>query len=205
MKLTSETKFFLGTIAVTIVLIIAALWMFSRPTKPLPRETLAPERISMRGPKDAKHYLVEYSDFQCPACRVFSIEVEKIAQTYKDNLLIVYRHYPLPQHENARPAAFVAQAAGNQGKFWEMGALLFENQEVLSEEKYASFAAQLGLDIAQFTFDRTDKSVMDVITEDQAYGDAIGLRATPTFFFDGIKLELAAPDDLRKQVEEKMK
>jgi protein-disulfide isomerase len=199
MKLTSETKFFIGVIGVTILIIIGAMFFLSQPVKPLPREALAPKHVSMRGPSDAKHYLVEFSDFQCPACHAFSAEVDILAKTYP-NLLVLYRHYPLPQHANAQSAARVGEAAGNQGKFWEMAALLFDHQEELTEQNFASFAAQLNLNMAEFTKDRYSTATADIINTDISYGDSIGINATPTFYFDGIKMELMNPQDLNNQV-----
>lgn len=205
MKLTSETKFFLGIVGVTILVIVGAVFLFSKPPVALSRDVLAPERVSMRGPKDAKHYLVEFSDFQCPACSIFSKELELIAKENADKLLIVYRHFPLSQHENAQSAARVAEAAGAQGKFWEMGALLFDNQESLSEEKYASFAASLGLDMKKFTDVRNSKETTDIINTDSSYGDAIGVDATPTFYLDGVKMEITDLNSFRSQIESALK
>jgi protein-disulfide isomerase len=200
MKPTSETKFFIGIVAVTILLIVGAMLLLSKPVKPLSRDVLAPTRLSMRGPKDAPHYLVEFSDFQCPACHAFSTEVETLAKANPEKLLVVYRHFPLSQHPNAQSAARVAEAAGAQGKFWEMGALLFDNQEALTEANYASFAATLGLDMTKFTESRNSKEASDVINADTAYAEAIGVNATPTFYLDGVKMELLSPQDLNNQV-----
>lgn len=200
MKLSSETKFFIGVIGVTVLLIVGAMFLFSKPATPLSREVLAPVRVSTRGPANATHYLVEFSDFQCPACRVFATEVETLMRQNPDKLLVVYRYFPLTQHPEAQNAAQVAEAAGQQGKFWEMGSLLFENQEFLSEEKYASLAASLNLDMKKFTESRNSKQVMDIINADVAYGNAIGVNATPTFYLDGVKMNLQNPQDFTNQV-----
>jgi protein-disulfide isomerase len=200
MKPTSETKFFIGVIVVTILLIVGAMFLFSKPAKPLSRDVLAPTRVSTRGPANAPHYLVEFSDFQCPACRVFATEIETLMKQYPDNLLVVYRYFPLAQHPQGQNAAQVAEAAGQQGKFWEMGALLFENQDSLSEEKYASLAASLALDMKKFTESRTSRQTTDIIQTDVTYGEAIGVNATPTFYLDGVKLNLQSPKDLADQV-----
>jgi protein-disulfide isomerase len=205
MKPTSETKFFIGIVAVTILLIVGAMALLSKPVKPLSREVLAPKRVSMRGPVDAKHYLVEFSDFQCPACHIFSTEVDLIAKANPNTLLVEYRHFPLSQHPNAQSAARVAEAAGAQGKFWEMGALLFDNQESLTEEKYASFAATLGLDMGKFTEVRNSQATTDIINADTAYAEAIGVNATPTFYLDGVKMDVTSPQDLNNQVEKAMR
>lgn len=200
MKLTSETKFFIGIVGVTIVLIVGAMALLSKPVKPLSREVLAPTRVSMQGSANAPHYLVEFSDFQCPACHIFSTEVDLIAKANPEKLLVVYRHFPLSQHPQAQSAARAAEAAGTQGKFWEMGALLFDNQESLSEEKYASFAATLGLDMTKFNEDKNSKGTTDIINTDTAYAEAIGVNATPTFYLDGVKMEITSPQDLNNQV-----
>jgi protein-disulfide isomerase len=205
MQLTSETKLFLGVIGFTVILIIGAIVIFSRPAKPLVKTDLITITAYTRGNQTAAHYLVEFSDFQCPACKAFSSEVEKINQKYSDKLLIVYRNFPLPQHELSRSAAVVADAAGQQGKFWEMEKLLFENQESLSVEKFASLAGELNLDMTKYNEALNDQKIKDKIQADVDYGNQIGIDATPTFYLDGIKLSLNLPSDLTREVEKIVK
>jgi protein-disulfide isomerase len=201
MNLTSETKLFLGVFAFTAVLIIGAIVIFSKPPKPILKSELVTPSAYTRGNKDAADYLVEFSDFQCPACKAFSGEVGKLGDKYPDKLLIVYRNFPLPQHEFSKTAAMVAEAAGQQNKFWEMEKLLFDNQESFSDEKFASLAAELKLDMTKFNSALNDGKIKDKIQADVDYGNRIGINATPTFYLNGIKLELNTPTDLTAAVE----
>jgi protein-disulfide isomerase len=205
MKLTSETKLFLGIIVFTVIAIFGAMAIFSQPPKPLPKNELVTPNSPTRGNKNASHYLVEFSDFQCPACKAFSGEVETLAQKYPETLYIVYRYFPLPQHPEGHNAAMAAAAAQVQGKFWEMEKLLFQNQETLAPSSYASFAAELKLNPDKFTQSMDDAALKNAIQNDVNYGDKIGIDATPTFYLDGVKLTLNNPEDLTKAVASKVK
>jgi len=200
MKLTGETKFFLGIIIFTLFIVAIASITLSQPQKPLPKDQLVSSDASYRGPKDSANYLVEFSDFQCPACKAFSDEVDKLAIVYQDKLLIVFRHFPLPQHLESKRAAQIAESAGAQGKFWEMGKKLFENQSDLSEYRYASISSELDIDWKKIQEDLKSAKYLPKIETDVAYGNRIGIRATPTFYLNGIKLTVNTPEDLTKQV-----
>lgn len=205
MRLTSESKILLGILGSTIFIIVLAVFFMSQPAKPLPRAELAPPTAPSAGPKDAPNYLVEFSDFQCPACREFSKTVDQLIAKYPQQLLVVYRYYPLPQHPQAVPAAMVAESARQQGKFWEMGNLLFENQESLSESTYASLSAQLQLDWTKIKKDLDTHAYKSLIDSDVAYGEKIGVNATPTFYLNGVKLNLNVPGDLTNAVAQSVK
>src|SRR3989344_2713566 len=83
----------------------------------------------LKGNRDAQVVLIEYSDFQCPACAFYYPLLKNLTEEFGDKIAMVYRHFPLPNHQNAKPAAYAAEAAGRQGKFWEMHDMVFENQE----------------------------------------------------------------------------
>jgi protein-disulfide isomerase len=200
MKLTGESKLFLGMIGATAVILAIAMFIFSQPPKPLPKSDLVIPTAASRGNKNASHYLVEFSDFECPACKAFSVEVDAISKKYLNQLLIVYRHFPLPQHSESRKAALAAEAAGVQGKFWEMERLLFDNQIDLNDAIYASLAAQIKLDPVKFNQSLNDPTLAEKIQADVNYGDKLGINSTPTFYLDGVKLTLTVPADLSSQV-----
>lgn len=141
--------------------------------------------------------VVEYSDFQCPACRSFEPEVTKLLETYEGQVSVVYRHLPLRQiHPNADMAARASVAAANQGAFKAMHDLLFENQDSWSSERnpsatFESYAESLGLDMDQFSADLASEEVRDRVNRD--YQDAVALLganrlATPTIFVNGTRL-----------------
>jgi protein-disulfide isomerase len=201
MKLTSETKLFMGMIGATLVIIALAMLFFAQPAKPISKTDLVIPSAPMRGNANAPHYLVEFSDFQCPACKAFAGEVDIINRKYGKNLLEVYRYYPLPQHPEGRNAAQAAAAANVQGKFWEMDALLFANQDNLAPALYASLAAQLKLNPDEFAKSMNDQNLKNIIQKDVDAGDQLGINATPTFYLDGQKLDLNNPGDLSAAVE----
>ncbi len=142
--------------------------------------------------KDAKVTLIEYSDFECPACGAYYPFVKQLGQEFK-NLSIVYRHFPLSQHANARTAAQAAEAAGRQGKFWEMHNVLFDNQNnwagsASAEETFTAYAQTLGLNIEKFTTDFYSSQTKTKIEADyQSGGSAID--GTPTFFLNDKKIQ----------------
>ncbi len=208
MKFTSESKFFIGIIGATLAIIAGAIYLFSKPTSQVPalsKQDLIAQDTYTTGNASASAYLVEFSDFQCPACKAFQPAVDIALDKYRDKLLFAYRHFPLDKHEYALNAALTAEAAGEQGKFWEMEKLLFDNQEKFGDSLWKDLAKQLGLDEKKFDEAFTSKTLMDKITRDRAYGDQIGVNSTPTFYLNGKKLELTSQADLIKAVEEEVK
>lgn len=200
MNITSETKIFLGIILATVVIIIGALFFFSKPAPSITREEMVPPGTTATGSADAKVYLVEFSDFQCPACGAFKPYVDEIKASYMDKLLFAYRHFPLQQHQFAAPSAYAAEAAGEQGKFWEMYDFLFTNQEKLSDEKIKEGAQMLGLDLKKYEEAVKSDKIKSKIDKDLSDGQKFGVNGTPTFFLNGQKLELASFGDLKKAV-----
>ncbi len=148
------------------------------------------------GNKEANVILVEYSDFQCPACRAYYPIVEKLLQEQGDNFKFVYRHFPLPRHANAKGTAYAAEAAGKQGKFWEMHNMIFEHQNEWSgigvgaaNKMFLDYAASLNLDIEQFEKDRQSEEIKDKVEGDYQSGIRAGVNATPTFFLNGKQIQ----------------
>lgn len=145
------------------------------------------------GNKTAKVTLVEYSDFQCPACGLYYPIVKKITQDFNDKILFAYRNFPLSSvHVNAEGAAWAAGAAGKQGKFWEMHDMIFENQNNWSElpvskakEAFIAYAKTLKLNIDQFNKDFESSEVRNKVKDDYNGGVRSGVNATPTFFING--------------------
>ena len=119
-------------------------------------------------------------------------------QAYGDKVRIVWKHQPLPFHPNALPAALAAEAAREQGKFWPMHDRLFANQQLLSEQVYAQYARELGLDLARFDEARRAPRAKARIAEDQALAAKVGAMGTPTLFVNGVKIEGAVPFEMIK-------
>ena len=199
MTISSETKFFLGIIVASLIILGIAIAVLSRPvaTLTLSKETLIPSSAHTVGNRDAKVYLVEFSDFQCPACAAFAPTVTVLTEKYKDSLFFAYRHYPLTQHQFAMPAALAAEAAGTQNKFWEASHYLFANQDKFSDTFWDTMATDLSLDRAQFAKDLKAQVGKDTIETDRAQAVALNFSGTPTFFLNGVLLKnIANPQDL---------
>ena len=145
-----------------------------------------------RGPASALVTIIEYSDFQCPACAAYYPLVERMYQEASTTVRFVYRHFPLfpTPHKNSLVAAQASEAASNQGKFWEMYDMLFQNQTVWAESNSAtavfeSYAEKLGLDMAKYKIDFDSAEVKARVQRDRDEGEALGINSTPTFFING--------------------
>lgn len=162
----------------------------------------------IKGNPDAKTTLIEYSDFQCPACRNFYTPVKEAAESLGDDIRIVYRHFPLPGHVYAFPAAVAAEAAGKQDKFWEMHDMLFENQDTWTkssdiEKTFIEYAEALDLDVDTFTADLKDPQIEEKIKESVRTGNLLKVNATPTFFLNGKKMEgFSTFSEFKKMIED---
>ncbi len=149
----------------------------------------------IKGNPEASITLVEYSDFQCPACKNYAPLVKRLSEELPDDLRIVYRQYPLTSiHKNAFASAKASEAAGKQGKFWEMHDLLFENQDSWSadsspEDKFEGYASEIGLEIEQFKADYDSDEAKDAVNEDIATANRLGLSSTPSFTLNDRKIE----------------
>lgn len=149
------------------------------------------KRDHATGPPDAPLTLVEYGDYQCPHCGAAYPIVEEIIDRLGDRLRFAYRHFPLSQiHPYAEPAAEAAEAAGAQGRFWEMHDLLFRNQQTLEDDRhFLLFAEQLGLDVERFSSELLQHAHHGRVREDFLSGVKSGVNGTPTFFINGVRYD----------------
>lgn len=184
--MSNEIKIFLGVIAGTVVLIIAAAFFLTKPTA-IDSSFLVRENSRVLGMSEAKVTIVEFSDFQCPACKTAEPIVTQVLNQYKDKIRFVYRNYPLPSHEFGQIAAEAAEAASLQNKFWEYHDKLFELSPDLKKENLLLIAKDLGLDLVKFNKDLDSDTVKQKVADDQADGNRAGVNATPTFFINGTK------------------
>ena len=201
MKLTGESKFFIGVVAVTIAIIGVGIMLFSRPEPTYPKAEMIPQGSHSRGATDSAVYLVEFSDFQCPACKTAKPIVDALVKEYQDKIVFAYRHFPLDQHPFGKRAAIAAEAADKQGKFWEMYDALFVDQENLSEEKIVEIAKTINLNEEQFKNDLNSSELAQKVEDDRLYGLRLGINSTPTFYLNGKKLNLLNFTDLRTEVD----
>lgn len=168
------------------------------------------------GKVDSKVTLIEYGDFQCPPCASIHPTIKTVIEEYKDQIQFVFRNFPITtSHPNAKAAAGTAEAAGLQGKYWEMHDKIFESQSAWSNlggtertDFFAGYAKDLGLDIDKFDSDLSGTtnsvSVNEKINFDYALGKKAGVDATPTFYLNGVKLsqdELSDKVKLKKAID----
>ncbi len=156
--------------------------------EPLP---VRPE--TSRGPATAKVTLVEWTDYQCPFCKRVQATVRRLEEVYRDDLRRSVRHNPLAFHKDAKLAAEAAMAAAAQGRFWEYHDTLFANQRQLSRDDLERYAADLGLDVARFRADLDARVHRGAVEADQAAAGQYGLRGTPGFLVNGVKVMGAQP------------
>lgn len=163
------------------------------------------------GSSSAKVTVVEFADFQCPACASAHPVVKQIVEEYKERIYYVFRHFPLPGHKNAFSAAKAAEAAGKQGKFFEMHDLLFNNQVEWAEsnnpeELFRGYAQNLNLNMESFTASYADTSLAKNIQKDQDDALQLGVNSTPTFFINGEKYTgVISYKNFKRIIDEKLK
>jgi protein-disulfide isomerase len=136
----------------------------------------------------AGRLIIEYGDYECPYSRQAFRAIQQVDQQLGGNVRFAFRHFPLTQiHPHALAAAAAAEAAARQGRFWDMHELLFRRQKELGESDLVRYAAELGLDVAQFDTDRAGSAVLERIRRDVESGLASGeVLGTPTLFIDGV-------------------
>ncbi len=161
----------------------------------------------VKGNPDGAVTLVEYSDFQCPACGQFAPYVADVMDDYGEDIRFEYRHFPLVSiHPYAIPAARAAEAASQQGQFWEMHDKLFANQQMWANSgnpvtHFNTYAEEIGLDVALFKRHYKASLIEDAVTEDFRDAQNRGLRSTPTFFLNGQQMQIESFADFRSQIE----
>src|SRR5207248_3489461 len=145
--------------------------------------------------------------YQCPPCGMLADPINQIENEFKPNVRLIFYNYPLPLHQHARAAACAAEAAGRQGKFWEMHDLLYRQQSNWSKAAdvqplFTSYAGMLGLDLDRFKKDVQSETVKARVDTDQKRGASIGVQNTPTLFLNNKAVPPAelAPDRVRAAV-----
>ncbi|HEX6557241.1 MAG TPA: thioredoxin domain-containing protein [Ktedonobacteraceae bacterium] len=145
------------------------------------------ERDHSQGPASAAVTLVQYGDYECPYTRQSTTVVRAIQQQLGDQLRFIFRNFPLTEiHPHALHAAFAAEAAASQGKFWQMHDAIFHHQHTLEDSDLEQFAAAVGLDMQQFARDMAHQRSLPHIEEDLEGGLRSGVQGTPTFFINGV-------------------
>jgi protein-disulfide isomerase len=165
-----------------------------------PREDVADAGRPSRGPADAPVQIVEFSDFQCPFCQQSVATIERVLKEYGDRVRLVYRHFPLPNHPDAWPAAEASLCAAEQDQFWPFHDRLFANQDKLAVSALKQHAADLGLDTAAFDACVDSRRHQAAVQADMETAQALGVTGTPAFFINGRPLGGAQPFPRFKEV-----
>jgi protein-disulfide isomerase len=148
--------------------------------------TAVNEKDHKQGDIHAPLILVEYGDYECPHCGAAYPIVKQLQQHFGKNMLFVFRNFPLAEiHPHALAAAYVAEAAALQHKFWPVHDLIFENQQTLSARHLLTFAATAGADIEKLAQDMNTSIIIDKVENDMEGGARSGVNGTPSFFING--------------------
>jgi protein-disulfide isomerase len=140
-----------------------------------------------KGAPDAPILIVEFADFECPACADKRPLLDKMLEEHSGKLRLVFKNFPLSMHPNAEKAARAGVAANRQGKFWQLHPLLFENQTDLSMGNVEKLAQKAGLDLVRFRQDRDSEATADAVARDRKQGEMLNLESTPSLFINGRK------------------
>jgi protein-disulfide isomerase len=160
----------------------------------------APTRGSVMAPVT----IVEFSDFECPFCGRAHGPLGEAVDDFPGQVRLIFRHFPLSSHEHAAGAAVAAEAAGAQGKFWEMHDLLFEHQTELEPADLRRYAESLRLDMARFQTDFEDPELRARVERSRAEGQRVGINSTPTIYVNGRELPGSQLDELTEYLREEI-
>lgn len=191
----TEGKFAIGLGIVVVLLFSYYFFATSGADNTKVSEISITKTDHVRGAVDGKVTLVEFGDFQCPACAAYEPLVRQALADNKTSLKVVFKHFPLVQiHQNALIAAKATEAAGLQGKFWEMHDMLYDKQTewstgLTARDMIMNYAALLKLDTKKFAEDLNSKVVEEKIFAEAKEGTSLGVEGTPTFFLNGKKIE----------------
>ncbi|HWY80107.1 MAG TPA: thioredoxin domain-containing protein [Candidatus Sulfotelmatobacter sp.] len=215
--MSNEVKIIAGVSIVTLILVVGAAFLFggssssSQSTKPISNINALVHNDSHIINAHSKVTLVEFGDFQCPACGAEYPIITQLLQDYKGKINFVFRNFPLPQHQNAQPAAEAAEAAGTQGKYFEMYNMLYNNQGKWGEsanamDYFIQYAQVLHLDINKFKSEVTNKKYTNKIQQDLNDGYAVGINATPTFYLNGVQIQgVLQYNDFKSKIDQTFK
>ncbi|MCM2279611.1 MAG: DsbA family protein [Oligoflexia bacterium] len=164
-------------------------------SKPKLQVNVDPGNGPFFGGKDAKVTIVEFSDFQCPFCSRAAETVNQLKKKYGNKIKLVFRHFPLPMHREARPASEASMCVNEQGtdKFWKFHDIVFKNMDKLDNASLEKYAKDSGADVKKFQECFNAKKYAAQVQSDMEYGEKIGVRSTPTFFINGQLISGAVP------------
>ncbi|PYJ30910.1 MAG: hypothetical protein DMF24_00610 [Verrucomicrobia bacterium] len=168
--------------------------------------------VHIRGNTNAPVTLEEFGDFECPSCKNLATFLDQVTKEYHPSVRVIFRNFPLAMHQHSHDAALAAEAAGLQGRFWEMHDMLFRDQPVWSSSDYPSmlfdsYAETLGLDMHQFRNDLKSDKVRERLDSDQDRAKSLGVKVAPTLFIDKHQMGTneATPEELHRLIDEAIK
>jgi protein-disulfide isomerase len=194
-----------ATIAYADVLRKAATLQINLTAPESPAFSIATDDQPAQGNPKAVVTIVEFTDFECPSCAKQHPVLERIVSEFKDQVRLVVRDFPLSQHANARQAAEAAEAAREQGKYWEYVAVLFRNQSALGVEKLRQYATDLGLDRAKFDASLDSGKFAEKIQRDVFDGRKLGISGTPTLYINGKRIADNSYESMKSAIEAVLK
>ena len=174
-------------------------WLITEPPQPI--QNVSVDDDPARGDANAPVTVVEFTDFQCPACAAMHPILEDVLKSYGNKARFVVRDFPLNQHEHARKAAEAANAANAQGKFFEYITLLFKNQKALDVPSLKKYASELGLDRARFDAALDRGAYAAEVNKDVTDGEMYGVGSTPTIFVNGVQLKTLSAEGLKAAID----
>jgi protein-disulfide isomerase len=145
---------------------------------------------------------VLFSDFQCPFCGRVEPSITELEKLYPGKVRVAWKNYPLPFHNNAKPAAEAALAANELGKFWQMHEILFKNQQALTAADLEKYAKDIGLDMAKYKAAIDSHKYAAQVEQDMKQGSSLGVEGTPAAFVNGQLVSGAQPVDAFKKIVE---
>lgn len=222
-----QNKIFIIVVVVTMVLLFGGVYLFSKggntaTTQNRVEDTILtpPSSFKTAGILDGKYLseskeatvtLVEFGDYQCPACVAYHPLVKETLTIFPGKINFVFRNFPLPQHKNANISAYAVEAAGLQGKFWEMHDKIYESDKEWADQAdpsgiFIEYAKTFGLDLDKFKNDMNSNEIKSKVTSDANDGTLIKVNSTPSFFLNGIKIESpGSVAEFKKLIENEIK
>ena len=211
-KLFKQIGIWLGVTAVIIISVFGLIKLADTGTTPV-GETVNVPKVTDKditfGNKNSKAILIEYADFQCPACAYYHPILKQVLQDFDGKIFFVYRFYPIQSHKNTMTSAQAAYSAHLQNKFWEMHDMLFENQKTWAESSdadkiFLSYAEKLKLDIQKYNNDYIADSTKKFITDEASGGISIGVNSTPTFFLNNKQIKPKGYEEFKTLIQDEL-
>lgn len=210
--MSSDGKFFILVVIAAVIVLGGIIAFGGKNKSPTSSETKIDTQTGQKlGPDSASVKIIEFGDFQCPACALAAPELRRAEEKNRNQVQVIYRHFPLPSHNNAVISAISSEAAGEQNKFWEMYDLLYSRQQEWSaannpEDIFVGYADSIGLDENRFRNDLKSDRLKSRIESDKTYANSLGVNQTPTFYINDKQVIGVQPADAwQKLIEEAKK